>query len=160
MNEAADHGANAAGGRPDDAGFALLELMMAMFVVGLVGTFTASLQLISLATTRAEANRQVAAQLVSGELDRLRGLGGKEAAKEPPVSNPVINGLEFEMTTSVTPCWQVLTPGDTTPECVDHSQPGSAEMARVLVTVTWPEGGGMRSQRGDAMINAEKAIPS
>jgi prepilin-type N-terminal cleavage/methylation domain-containing protein len=155
MKDAPDRAALAA-----DSGFTLVELMVSLFVVALVGTFAAALQMATSHATRVEANRQVAGQLLARELDTVRGLGGSGASSLDPDSTVQVNGLNLEVTRSVTTCWQVLSVDGKTPTCAVVQTTGSAEMEHVVITVSWLDGDKTYAQSGNVTVNADPVFSS
>lgn len=150
----------AAGGWSDDSGFTLIELMVSLFVVALVGTFAMSLQMATSSVARTEANRQIAAQLLARELDKVRGLGGLGAAAIEPDTTEQINGVDFAVARTVDTCWQLLSADGKTPTCLVGALLGSAEMAHVVITISWLERDKTYTQSGDVTINADPAFPA
>jgi prepilin-type N-terminal cleavage/methylation domain-containing protein len=148
------------GRRSGDAGFTLVELMVSLFIVSLVGMFATTMQISSSRATRTESNRQVAAQLVTRELDAVRGLGGSQAQDLDPDSTTQINGLNLEVTRTVDTCWQVISADGKTPTCAATQAAGSAEMDHVVVTVSWVESGKTYTQSGDVTVNADPVFSS
>lgn len=155
MTHAVDKQPAAAGWRRDE-GFTLAELMVSLMVVALVGTFAASAHLASLRATRVESDRQVAAQLLTRELDRVRGMGGSAAAES---RTEQISGLAFGVDRTVVTCWQVLSTDGRTPTCAATEAAGSAEMVHVVVAVSWRDGERTYTQRGDVTVNADPVFP-
>ena len=161
VNEPEDGCAPAvAGRRPDDSGFTLIELMVSLSIIALVGTFALSAQVAATRATREQSNRQVAAQLLARELDSVRGLGGSTALELEPTDNQQVNGLSLDITRTIDTCWQVLSANGTTPTCGATELPDSAEMARVVVTVSWLEGNRTQTQSGAVTINADPVFPA
>ncbi|WP_433303982.1 PilW family protein [Actinoplanes sp. CA-030573] len=157
-----DRPAAEGGGHLRDAGFTLVELMVALSVTALVGTFALSAQLANSRATRTEANRQVAAQVLARELDKARGLGGTVAATDlAGTDTQQVNALELQVTRTVDTCFQIVGAGGTTSCTTAAAQPaGSAEMEHVTITVAWQEGAQTFSQSGDILINADPVFPS
>jgi prepilin-type N-terminal cleavage/methylation domain-containing protein len=62
--------------RPDDGGFSLIEVMVAMSVVGVVMSALATFFASTISITNAQSNTQSAIQLVNDSLERVRALRG------------------------------------------------------------------------------------
>jgi prepilin-type N-terminal cleavage/methylation domain-containing protein len=160
----------AAGGRPvrsrgrssppasADDGFTLLEMIVAVALIGMVGAFAIRFQVSSLSVTREQADREVAAQLASEALDSDRAIGGSALLSAPPPNRTVtVNGITFTQTQSVTTCRQVSPGGPCTS---NPPAPGVAELARVVVTVQWSAAGYPRSEKAAGLISAAAYEPA
>ena len=143
-----------------DDGFTMIELMVSLFIVALVGTFAAALQMASSRAVRTQADRQIAAQLVTRELEKARGMGGDAAAGLDPSESQQINGLTFQLTRTVDPCWQTLSADGKTLTCTGTQVSGSQEMAHVVIVVSWAEGDKTATQSGDVTLNPDPVFPT
>jgi hypothetical protein len=134
--------------------------MVSLVIISLLGTFAAALQMATSSAIRTESNRQVADQLLGRELDKARGLGGSAATSLDPDSTVQVNGLNLEVSRAVATCWQVLSADGKTPTCTAVQTVGGAEMARVVVTVSWLEGDKTYAESGALTVNADPVFSS
>jgi hypothetical protein len=131
--------------------------MVSLAIVGIVAVSGTMFQISSLRLVRTAANRQVAAQMVTRALDTARAAGGATVLASPPATATVqLNGVTFTERWTVTLCRQAVAGGGcaTVP-----AAPGTAELAKVVVSVQWPEGGGVRTQQTAALLSAAATEP-
>jgi prepilin-type N-terminal cleavage/methylation domain-containing protein len=146
---------HAAGGSDD--GFTLLETIISLAIVGIVAASGTLFQTSSLQLARIAANRQVAVQMVTRALDVARAAGGAALLASPPAPATVrLNGVPFTEQWTVALCRQVVA-GDDCATAAAAS--GVAELAKVVVSVQWPEEGGVRTQRTAALLSAAATEP-
>jgi prepilin-type N-terminal cleavage/methylation domain-containing protein len=150
-----------AGRGPADDGFTLIEVLVSLGLIGLVGAFAIRLQVSSLSVTREHANREIAAELASEALDTASVTGGSALLAAVPASRTTaVSGVNFTEQWTVTPCKQSSPGGACTTAA---SAPGTAELARVVITVRWSESGGTHSEQAAALVSAaatDRVFPS
>jgi prepilin-type N-terminal cleavage/methylation domain-containing protein len=119
-----------------DAGFSLVEVLVALGLTAMVAASAAAFHVSSLTTARRQANHHVAVQLASWAIDEARQSGGAAVLAAPPQSATVQrNGIAFTVESTVAACGESVTPGGCTPVA-----PGdTAQLARLSVTVQWTD---------------------
>lgn len=126
----------------DDEGVTLVELMVAVFILGLVMAGIASLSASGLRVTRINTERTVASNLIQSEMERIRSLtfaSVEEMVGEPETWLASTSGVQFRLRRAVD--WAPLEA--TSDLCGDSTVGGDAQaMLRVDVTawsVTAPD---------------------
>lgn len=118
---------------PSDAGFTLIEVVVALTLMVIVMTSTAGFFIRGLTATRQMQQRQSAAALASEAMEAAR--GGPAPVNEAP--KPVVVGKKrFIVSTTVTDCWIPPAGG----ACSPAPSAVGAQMWRVRVLVTWQPG--------------------
>lgn len=120
-------------GEPADAGFSLIEVIVAIAIIGVVMTAVTSLLVATTTTTNQQGGRQVAIQLANDGIDDVRAMDAADIAKLPAISDlPMENNPGYDRKLFVQRCWQsVAIPtrcGTTT---------ASLAFFRVRVAVSW-----------------------
>lgn len=143
---------------PADGGFTLVEMVVAIGLIATIATSATTLHITSMAVAREQADRQVAAQMVSRALDTARSRGGAALLASPPPTLTVqVNGISFRQRWSVTRCWRAPAGGDCT---TADAGPGIAELTRVVVTVEWTDAGVERAEHTAALVSAAVVDPA
>jgi prepilin-type N-terminal cleavage/methylation domain-containing protein len=94
-------------GQGSDDGFTLIEMLMALGLIAIVSAYALAFHVSTLSTGRTQANRQVAAQLVSQALDRAQRDGGAAVLANPPdVRTTAVNRVTFTERWTVAICRQ------------------------------------------------------
>lgn len=128
---------------PSDAGYSLIETIVAIGIIGIVMAALTAFYVRAVSVTEQQSGRQVAIQFALDGIDQVRALAGSRIVADlPPGDDKRLNGLVFSRTYQVLPCWQ---PAGRTPsniDCVTTRPVGAAdsayaEMVQVGVTVTW-----------------------
>jgi prepilin-type N-terminal cleavage/methylation domain-containing protein len=134
-----------------DAGFTLIEMLVALSLIGTVASFAVGFHVSSLSAIRSQAHRQVAAQLVSDALDAARA-DGPAAAMNPRAPLRVsVDGVSYTQT------WD---PPTVCTSSVCGSIPSGAELVKVQVTVAWTEETKSLSERGSALVSTAAVDPT
>lgn len=133
----------------DNAGFTLIEVVVAMMVFAIIAVGVAFSLTSSLTMTRDARSREVAANLAAQEIDLDRATGSIFALVDTPTPTPptVVDGVTYH----VQRLTHWLTGGDDTATCGTGS--GTLQYKRVNVSVTWD---GMRSTT--APVQADTVI--
>jgi Tfp pilus assembly protein PilV len=143
--------------RPD-AGFTLIEVLVALGLIMVVGAAAAIFHTTVLDVTRRQANRQVAAQLTTRAVDAARASGGPALLASPPTPVTMqVNGVAFTQRWTVTVCRQAVIGGPCTTAA---AAPGTAEMVEVAVSVQWTEKQQVQSQRAVVLLSAAPVEPT
>ncbi len=119
-----------------DAGFTLVEVVVATTLIAVVMTALTSFFISTLQVTNLQGNQQTAAQLATDGVEMARALPGTTLLGNPP-SDPTPlerHGVLFGRTWSVSACWQPLAGGNCGAQVA-----GYVPFLRVVVTVSWPD---------------------
>lgn len=137
-----------------DAGFTLVEVLVATNLIGIVMAALTSLFVSVVTVTSLSGGQQAAVQLATEAIEAVRAVpvadlrvavnnpNGRWTQPtpdgSPPASDdsehPVRDGVHFVRTWSVTPCWQPTVGGSCGSEVA-----GYIPFLRVVVTVTWSD---------------------
>ena len=125
---------------PDDTGFTMVEVVVAMLVFAAFSAFAVSLQLNLSERTRNDARRLVAANLATRQLEILRSTGplGLADGRTTVADKPVINGTQYTLVQDV----RFVASPDGSSLCAGSTETLAYKL--VTVEVTWP---GMRLTR-------------
>jgi prepilin-type N-terminal cleavage/methylation domain-containing protein len=146
-----------------DGGFTLAEVLIALTLIGVVGSFAVGFQVNSMSIAREQADRQAAAQLLAQGVDEARKTGGAALLAEPALAAPTptrlyVGRTEFRRAWTAAAC--VRDAGvSCSPAALAAARPGVPRLARVQVTVTWQDADDLRSEQAVALLNAETAEP-
>jgi len=117
--------------RNEDAGFTLVEVVVAMLVFAIIATGFLMTVTASLVTTRDTRTRIVAANLASQQIDLLRSQSVFEVTNS--TRDISLNGDTFHVAVG----WEWQTNGGAAATCEGGEDTGSLAYKRVTVTVTW-----------------------
>jgi prepilin-type N-terminal cleavage/methylation domain-containing protein len=146
--------------RDADGGFTLIEVLLALGLVTLVSAYAVAFHVFTLSTVRIQANRQLAAQLVSQALDQADKTGGVALLAAPPEARTTtINKITFTERWTVTLCRQSPPGGNCTTAA---SAAGAAELVRVVVAVDWREADKTLTEQSVAVLSGgvQPAFPA
>jgi prepilin-type N-terminal cleavage/methylation domain-containing protein len=143
--------------RTDDAGFSLVEVLVALGLVTVVGASAAVFHMSSLTTARRQAHQQVAVQLVSSAVDQARKAGGAAVLASPPQPTTVQrNGIAFTVESTVAACQASVIPGD----CILVAPSSStAQLARLLVMVRWTDAAVQQREHAAVLLSVATTEP-
>ena len=147
-------------GHPD-SGFSLIEVLVALGLVVLAGTFAVQVLVMSLSTVREHANREVATQMAAELTNRARAYGGTTLLADHqslPAADKTrtVSDIPFERDWSVQPCRQPHPGGPCT---TAPPGPGVAELVLVTVTVQWPGRGTAQPVTATALVDLASSEP-
>jgi prepilin-type N-terminal cleavage/methylation domain-containing protein len=143
----------------DEAGFTMVEMVMAIFIFGMVVTGVAVGMGSGLNLTRQNRNRSVAANLAAQQMDTVRStdfttLDGQTQVTQPTtVSSPSVEGVTYTISQNIRWVYKNAT-GATAGPC--QSPPNSSNpLAYIAVTetVTWPDMHGVSPVQSDTVIS-------
>jgi prepilin-type N-terminal cleavage/methylation domain-containing protein len=117
--------------RPDDAGFSLVEVIVAISLMAVVMSAMGTFYVSSLVTTSAQSGRQAAMQLATDALERARALPVTTVEAGLPNEVKTVDGVPYTQT------WQVATCRLSSGACVTTGS--THPYLRVTVTVSWTE---------------------
>ncbi|GGK39686.1 hypothetical protein GCM10010124_35410 [Pilimelia terevasa] len=141
-----------------EAGFSLVELVVALGVISLVAASTLSLFVSSHGVTDSQANRQIATQLLTQMVDQARQTGGTELARHEPAAAPTtVGSVVYTREWDVSACAQATVGGSCTAAA---GGPGVAVLTRVVATVRWTDRGRPQSVQTAALVNAMPVDPT
>ena len=130
-----------------DAGFTLIEVVVAIVLLLLVSLPAGRFFMQAQAQTQLEQQRQTASVLADRALETARGLGlGDLAALEAGTGTPdpsldadpvPVNGTKYAVSTSVETCFLDAAPGST---CIPGAAGSGGKFYRVTVSASWQNG--------------------
>jgi prepilin-type N-terminal cleavage/methylation domain-containing protein len=137
--------------RRDEAGFTLLELVVALSLFAIVSGGVFSMISSGLNVTRNNRSRSVAANLAAQQMDTFRSMNfptllGQQGNLTQPTQT--VDGVPYTITTGVNP----QSVSATSTPCDAQGSPGNTLVFRVDVTVTWA------NMRGVAAVTANTII--
>lgn len=132
----------------DDAGFSMVEVLVALTLFGfLAGTVAVSLTGL-LQQTKHNQERVVAAALASRVIDRLHAVPATQLPEGPlPVQTFAIDGKTFTVTAAAS----LVAEGDSTGAGACDGSDGNRNAKRINVAVTWPDMGRTKPVRTDTL---------
>lgn len=131
----------------DEAGVSLVEVLVAMVLLGLLASAVLTTLLLTVATSRNNSSRVVAANLVSDRIENLRdsdvfGIADGRVAVDRTVGTTV-----FRVVTDA-----AFVPVDSATSTCDAGAGSRPAYKRITVTASWPSMGRIPPVRGDTLI--------
>ncbi|HEX5740159.1 MAG TPA: type II secretion system protein [Pilimelia sp.] len=145
------------GRRRDDAGFTLVELLVAAALIATVGTATVTLAVHAQATATSQMAYQNATHIAVQMTEQARLTGGAALLAAPPAdSTEDVDGVTFTRRWAVAPCTQAAPDAS----CTSVVSGVTARLARVTATVDWTEQGRAQTFRTTVIVNAVATDPT
>lgn len=123
-----------------DDGFSLLEMVVALAVIGIVMGALSTFFIATMSTVSQQSGLQIAAQLASDRMEQVRAadqatelVGGTDTEQR--------NGIGYARSWEVRRCWQPTSPrsGTCTYSSTRPAGGGWADFVEVTVQVRWPD---------------------
>ena len=142
--------------RESEDGFSLIEVLVALVLMVLVASFTATGLITVAALDKNNRERSTAASLVEQKISNVR-LAVASLSYGVTDSTVALNGTTFTLTTAIEP----VSLGAGAGPCDGGAASGSTTTVdRVTVTATWPRMGGTKPVRGDTQVAPKTALGS
>ncbi|GGK21709.1 hypothetical protein GCM10010124_12740 [Pilimelia terevasa] len=147
-----------------DGGFTLIEVLVALGLIGVVMASVAVFLTGAMSTTHRQAGRQAAAQVAAGAVEAAQAAGGAAMVANRPAPRPhLVNDVPYTVTYGTpAPCWQTTASG----ACAAASPAAgvrAAQLVSLTVTVTWPSTecgtGGTCTETATALLGATPSDP-
>lgn len=128
---------------PGDAGFSLIEVLVALGLIGIVMAAVTSFFVGTMATIGELSGYHTATQLATKQMENVRATT-KVSDLTGGTTITVLGGIGYDVTWDVRRCWQQT--GTVSPVCTYSTtrptQPAGAlwaDLVQVAVTVSWPD---------------------
>lgn len=134
----------------DDAGFSVVEVVVAMTVFVVLAVAVLAVLLTALGGTRSNAQRVQAANLAAEQVEAVRSLRADQipdGVTNPPSSGTVVDGTTYTVTQSAS----FLTGDGAASICTSTST--KPTFKRVSVSVTWPDMGAVAPVTSDTVVS-------
>ncbi|MFI7589283.1 hypothetical protein ACIB24_19630 [Spongisporangium articulatum] len=132
--------------RPSEAGFTILEVVIALTIFATMVPATLSVVASTTTATTQNRSRVVAASLASSQIEAVRSAGA--SAIPSPVSPRTVGNVPYTVSQTVS----AVTSGGSTVTCLTSSLTGVLKL--VTVQVTWPGMGSTRPVRSDTLLRS------
>lgn len=137
-----------AGLRAGESGFTMIELVMAIFIFGIVVTGIAAGMMSTLALSRQDKNRSVAANLASQEMDLVRGTDFTSLPLGQYLTTQSVDGVAYTVDRESEWVTQTATSGP----C--QAPPGSnLTYLSVNISVSWPNMAGVKPPASSTILS-------
>jgi prepilin-type N-terminal cleavage/methylation domain-containing protein len=126
---------------PDD-GFTLIEVIVAMMLIGIVMAATTTFFIAAGAVTGQRRGQQTAVQVANSATEQVRALRGKTIVSSglPTIAAVTVNGVTYTTNLGATSCWQKVSITSFDGVCSTTQTGGYVvPFTRVTATVTWPD---------------------
>jgi prepilin-type N-terminal cleavage/methylation domain-containing protein len=138
-------------GRRGEQGFTLIELVVALAVLGVVLGAAVPAMFSALNLSRNNRNRSIGAGLAAQEIDIVRDLSINSftaLTTTTLTSTQVVDGTTYTVSRSAE--WE--TPGATTSACSSSIVPNQPQYLRITVLVSWPDMRGVQPVRNQTIV--------